>query len=88
MNSMLPMHLSPRCSARSKRTGEGCRAPAVTGWIVCWFHGAGGGGPKGRRNGNYKHGRFTAENVQMRRTITTLLQASRKVLTGLSDERD
>ena len=41
------MHESPRCTATSKRTRERCRAPAVTGWKVCRFHGAGGGGPKG-----------------------------------------
>ena len=87
MNSTLPMHLSPRCSARSKRTGKRCRAPAVTGWTVCHFHGAGGGGPKGKRNGNYKHGLFTKEAVQMRRQVSTLLQASRKALAGLLGER-
>ncbi len=82
------MHLSPRCSPRSKRTGERCRAPAVTGWSVCRFHGAGGGGPKGKRNGNYKHGLFTAEAVQMRRTLSALLQASRQSVTALSGEHD
>ena len=88
MNSPLPMHLSPRCSARSKRTGERCRAPAVRGWRVCRFHGAGGGGPKGKRNGNYKHGLFTAENVHMRRTISALVRASRQSLADLSGEHD
>ena len=83
MNSVLPMHLSPRCSARSKRTGERCRAPAVTGWSVCRFHGAGGGGPKGKRNGNYKHDLFTREAVQMRRTISALVRASRQLLADL-----
>ena len=88
MNSTPPMHLSPRCSAHSKRTGKRCRAPAVRGWRVCRFHGAGGGGPKGKRNGNYKHGLFTAENMQMRRTISTLLRASRQSLASLSDEHE
>ena len=88
MNSTLPMHQSPRCSARSKRTGERFRAPAMTGWAVCRFHGAGGGGPKGKRNGNYKHGLFTAENTQARRTISTLVRASRKTLAELSDEHE
>jgi hypothetical protein len=88
MNSTLPMHLSPRCSARSKRTGERCRAPAVTGWRVCRFHGAGGGGPDGKRNGMYRHGRFTAENVQMRRTISALVKASRQSLADLSGEHE
>ena len=34
-----------RCSARSKRTGEPCRNPAVLGWNVCRMHGARGGRP-------------------------------------------
>jgi len=88
MNTTLPMHLSPRCSARSKRTGERCRAPAVRGWTVCRFHGAGGGGPRGKRNGKYKHGLFTAEAVQMRRTISALVRASRQSLADLSGEPD
>ena len=85
MNSTLPMHLSPRCSARSKRTGERCRAPAVRGWGVCRFHGAGGGGPTGKHNGNYKHELFTAEAVQMRRTVSALVKASRRSLAALSN---
>src|SRR4051812_43290701 len=80
MKSKLAMHLSPRCSARSKRTGQRCRAPAVRGWTVCRFHGAGGGGPKGARNGSYKHGLFTADAVQFRRAASALVRASRKAL--------
>jgi len=79
MKSKLPMHMSPRCSARSKRTGRRCQAPAVRGWTVCRFHGA-RGGPKGPRNGSYKHGLFTAEAVEFRRTVSALVRASRKAL--------
>lgn len=32
---------APRCQARSKRTGEQCRRPAVQGYSVCHVHGAG-----------------------------------------------
>jgi hypothetical protein len=49
MKGILPMHASPRCTAHSKRTGAPCKAPAVTGCTVSRFHGAGGGGPKGKR---------------------------------------
>ena len=80
MKSKLPMHMSPRCSARSKRTGQRCQAPAVRDWTVCRFHGARGGGPKGPRNGSYKHGLFTAEAVEFRRTVSALVRASRKAL--------
>src|SRR5262249_19750545 len=45
---------APRCHARSKRSGLPCKAPAVTGYHVCRVHGARGGAPEGKRNGNYR----------------------------------
>jgi hypothetical protein len=56
MNAVYPFQKSPRCSATSKRTRRPCMAPAVTGWTVCRFHGARGGGPKGKANGAYSMG--------------------------------
>jgi len=62
-----PMHLvhlmkqAPRCHAPSKRTGAACRTPAVRGWKVCRMHGARGGGPTGKRNGNYRSGGYTSD---------------------------
>src|SRR3974377_1236394 len=50
---------APRCTAKSKRTGQRCRAPAVRGWNVCRFHGARGGAPKGKANGSWKHGYYS-----------------------------
>jgi hypothetical protein len=52
----LPIHRAKRCHAHSKRTGKPCRSPAVKRWNVCRMHGAGGGAPKGKRNGKYRHG--------------------------------
>jgi hypothetical protein len=61
-----PEHLrdAARCGAKT-RSGKPCRSPAVTGKRRCRMHGGapGSGGPKGSRNGNYKHGRYTAEAV-------------------------
>ena len=51
-----PMHrcnAAPRCRAKSKRTGLPCRSPAVKGDRVCRMHGAGGGAPQGKLNGNF-----------------------------------
>ena len=76
MKSTMAMHLSPRCTATSKRTHQRCKGPAVTGWTVCRFHGARGGGPKGERNGNYRHGECTKEAVETRSVIANLLRAS------------
>ncbi len=77
---------APRCSATSKRTGEPCKAPAVRGWTVCRFHGARGGGPKGERNGMYRHGLYTKEAVEERRLLHELLRQSRKALAALPCE--
>ncbi len=82
MNSKLAMHLSPRCSATSKRTRQPCQAPAVTGWTVCRFHGAGGGGPKGERNGAYRHGERTAEAKAERQRLAELLRMIRESEAG------
>src|SRR5215207_7935663 len=60
-SSKLAMHRALRCKARSKRTGKPCQSPAVSGWAVCRMHGARGGAPKGKANGNYKTGEHTAE---------------------------
>jgi glucans biosynthesis protein len=65
---------APRCGART-RSGELCRAPAVRGKRRCWMHGGaqGSGAPKGERNGNYKHGQFTLEAIELRRQIRALI---------------
>jgi hypothetical protein len=64
---------APRCGART-RSGAPCRAPAVRGRRRCRMHGGakGSGAPKGERNGNYKHGHFTQEAVELRRQIRAL----------------
>lgn len=67
----LPMHLSPRCKARSKRTGKPCGSPAVIGYEVCRMHAAGGGPPEGNRNAS-KHGAFGAEVLRAREFIETI----------------
>ena len=44
-------NMKNRCTAHNKRTGERCQSPAVTGYTVCYHHGANptnrGGRPKG-----------------------------------------
>ena len=59
-----------RCGART-RAGKPCQSPAVAGKRRCRMHGGaqGSGGPKGARNGNYKHGRYTAETIATRRWL-------------------
>ena len=80
MNPHYSFQKAPRCSATSKRTRERCKSPAVRGWTVCRFHGARGGGPKGRRNGMYRHGLFTKEAVKECRFLRELVREARESL--------
>jgi hypothetical protein len=77
-----PLHLSkaPRCGARN-RSGKPCRCPVVRGKNRCRMHGGahGSGAPKGPRNGNYKHGRYTAEAIAERRELMAFIREARKL---------
>ncbi|MDD4664266.1 MAG: hypothetical protein PHD83_06365 [Caldisericia bacterium] len=53
-------NMKNRCTAHSKKTGERCQNPAVTGYTVCMHHGANpknhGGRTKGCDNSKSKQG--------------------------------
>ena len=77
-----PLHAAnaaPQCTARSKRSGQPCRAPAVRGWTVCRMHGARGGGRPGPANPNWKHGARSGEAVALRRLVNALGREARKL---------
>jgi hypothetical protein len=72
-NPMRPAETVPQqsqCGART-RSGAPCRSAPVTGRRRCRMHGGadGSGAPKGERNGNYKHGRYTEEVAATRRWL-------------------
>ena len=71
-----PMHLSPRCGART-RQGSPCRSPAVKGRRRCRMHGGatGSGAQAGNRNA-LKHGRYTRELLEFKRSVRELLRES------------
>lgn len=75
-----PLQQAKRCKAHSKRTGEPCGAPAVSGWAVCRMHGAGGGAPAGARNGNYRHGGRTKNAMAASAMVNALARESRELL--------
>ncbi len=75
-----------RCGAKT-RAGHPCRQAAVRDRIRCRMHGGakGSGGPRGDRNGNFKHGLHTGEDKAIRkvmrakvRDITGLIQAVKR----------
>ena len=41
------------------------------------MHGAGGGAPKGKRNGRYRTGLFTAEMIEARQQVRALVTLAR-----------
>ena len=66
-----------RCCAKSKRTGDACKAPAVRGWSVCRMHGARGGAPCGAGNGMWRHGGRSQDVSEMRSMTSELTHVAR-----------
>lgn len=84
-----PMHAanaSPRCTAKSKRTGQPCRAPAVRGCTVCRMYGAGGGARIGQANPSWKHGSRSGEAVALRKLANALGREARKLAAALEGD--
>lgn len=75
------MRKAPRCGART-RAGPPCRQAAVTGRARCRMHGGakGSGGPRGERNGNFKHGLWTRESVAERRIVRAQMREIRALV--------
>jgi hypothetical protein len=55
----------------------------------CRMHGGakGSGGPKGARNGNYKHGRHTAEAMATRRWLRESIRELKALTRTLREQR-
>jgi hypothetical protein len=78
---------APRCTARSKRTGQRCKAPAVRGYNVCRFHGARGGAPKEHANGAWKHGLYSNAAKVERFLVKRLLEDALSLRKLLSNDK-
>jgi hypothetical protein len=74
------MLASPRCGAKTRRSGA-CCAPAVRGKSRCRMHGGapGSGARRGNKNAR-KHGLFTGDAIAGRRQVRPLLEEARKLL--------
>lgn len=70
-----------RCAARSKRTHDRCRAPAMQGKAVCRFHGGRSTGPRTPQGKAriaarlLKHGQRTREGDRQRKAAFDRLRA-------------
>lgn len=72
LSARLPMHLSPRCHART-RAGAPCQSPAMANGRCRMHGGKAPGAAKGNRNA-LTHGRYTAERLAERRHFAELLR--------------
>ena len=84
----LPLSKEPTLHRNVETDPRPCMAPAMNGWTVCRFHGARGGGPRGERNGMYRHGLYTKDAREERRLLSDLLRQSRKAIAALSRAGD
>jgi glucans biosynthesis protein len=77
---------APRCGART-RVGHPCKQAAVRGRERCRMHGGakGSGGPRGDRNGNYKHGIRTRDSVATRRAARAKIREVKALLRRASN---
>jgi hypothetical protein len=80
----LQLRSAPRCGARTRK-GAACQSPVVHGRARCRMHGGayGSGGPRGERNGNYRHGHFSSDNLEQRRSLRALMREAREILTKI-----
>jgi len=76
LNEALTLSVSPLRVAvgavRSKRTGAALSFTCCARLEVCRMHGARGGAPEGKRNGNYRHGARTKATIELWRFIKSL----------------
>lgn len=73
VDPMQSAHAAPRCTAKSKRSGDPCLAPAVKGWSVCRMHGAHGGSQGDVEHPNYRHGLRSKGFCKLRKLSMQLL---------------
>ena len=80
MHQLSLMNVAPRCGAKT-RSGTPCQAPAIRDKKRCRMHGGNSpGAPRGEKNGNYRHGRYTREMLAERRHFAELLRESRDLI--------
>jgi len=84
-NPMQSAQTAPRCTAKSKRTGQPCRNPAVRGWTVCRMHGARGGAQSGPANPNWRHGGRSGEAMALRKMVNALRREARELADALGE---
>lgn len=84
MQGNLPMHLSRRCGAFTRKQ-KLCQSAAMLNGRCRMHGGLSPGAPKGNKNA-LKHGRYTAGATERRRELAALIRAARTLLGGKGTE--
>jgi glucans biosynthesis protein len=65
---------APRCGALT-RAGAACQRPVIRGRKRCRLHGGlSPGAPRGRKNGNFRNGSWTADAIEERKWLRSLMR--------------
>ena len=79
MTQLANISAAPRCGAKT-RAGGACQCPAIRGRNRCRLHGGRStGAPKGSGNGNFTTGEFTAEAIEEKRWLRSVVRTYGKV---------
>jgi hypothetical protein len=79
MAQLASISAAARCGAKT-RAGSPCQCPAIRGRSRCRLHGGHAtGAPKGQGNGNFTTGEFTAEAIQERQWLRSVVRTYGKV---------
>jgi hypothetical protein len=69
---------APKCGAKT-RAGTPCQRPAIHGRKRCRLHGGlSPGAPRGAKNGNFRDGDWTAEAIEERKWLRSLVRSFAK----------
>lgn len=87
IDPMQAANAAPRCKAKSKRTGQPCKNPAVRGWTVCRMHGARGGHKAGPTHPTWKHGARSQEAISALRFASLMHRNTSQLMTEIEGEK-
>ncbi len=70
---------APKCGAKT-RAGTPCQRPVLRDRTRCRLHGGlSPGAPRGPENGNYRNGDWTAEAIEERKWLRSLVKSFAKI---------
>ena len=75
----LPIHQAKLCLAKTRRQSL-CQSPAMVNGKCRMHGGMSPGAPTGERNGNYRHGLYTKENLAMKDNLRNLLRTCQETV--------